>query len=76
MTFEKVKTVIVDTLNLDEDEITMEANLMEDLGVDSLDVVELVMALEEEFDMKISNEDASELKTVGAIVSYIDAHKA
>ena len=76
MTFDKVKDVIVDTLNLDAEDITLEASLTEDLEIDSLDVVELVMALEEAFDLKISNEEAKELTTVGAIVDYIDAKKA
>ncbi|MDO4478752.1 MAG: acyl carrier protein [Lachnospiraceae bacterium] len=76
MTFDKVKSVIVDTLNLDEEDITMEASLMDDLEIDSLDVVELIMALEEEFGLKIANEEAAELKTVGAIVEYIDAKLA
>jgi acyl carrier protein len=75
MTFDKVKDVIVDTLSCDADEIAMETSLTDDLGADSLDAVELNMALEEEFDIKIPDEALAELKTVKDIVEYIEAHK-
>lgn len=69
--FEKVKTVIVDQLGISEDEVTMEASFTDDLGADSLDTVELVMALEEEFNTEIADEDAEKLVTVKKTVEYI-----
>jgi acyl carrier protein len=74
-TFERVKKIIVDRLGVDESKITLEASFKEDLGADSLDVVELVMELEDEFDMEISDEDAEKISTVGEVVNYIDSHK-
>ncbi|WP_126426254.1 acyl carrier protein [Brevibacillus marinus] len=74
-TFERVKKIIVDRLNVDESKVTPEASFKEDLGADSLDVVELVMELEDEFDMEISDEDAEKISTVGEVVAYIDSHK-
>lgn len=76
MTFDKVRDIILDTLNCDADKITMEASLSEDLEADSLDAVELNMALEDEFEIEISDEKIAEFKTVGDIVKYIDEHKA
>jgi len=72
--FEKVKAIIVEQLGVDEDEVTMDASFIEDLGADSLDIVELVMALEEEFDMVIPDEDAEKIRTVGQAVKYIQDH--
>lgn len=72
--FEKVKAIIVEQLGVDEDEVTMEASFIEDLGADSLDIVELVMALEEEFDIVIPDEDAEKIRTVGQAVKYIQDH--
>ncbi|NGQ93890.1 acyl carrier protein [Brevibacillus sp. SYP-B805] len=74
-TFERVKKIIVDRLGVDESKITLDASFKEDLGADSLDVVELVMELEDEFDMEISDEDAEKISTVGEVVNYIDSHK-
>jgi len=71
MEFEKVKEIIVDQLGADEDAVTMEASFVDDLGADSLDVVELIMALEEEFDIEIPDEDAEKIGTVGDAVAYI-----
>ena len=71
---EKVKSIIVEQLGVDEGEVTMEAKFVEDLGADSLDTVELVMALEEEFNLEISDEDAEKITTVSAAVRYIDEH--
>jgi len=71
---EKVKHIIVEQLGVDEDEVKPEASFVDDLGADSLDVVELVMALEEEFGMEISDEDAEKLTTVKDAISYIDGH--
>ena len=64
MEFEKVKEIIVDSLSCDEDAVTLEANLKEDLDADSLDAVELIMAVEEEFDIEIPDDKATEIKTV------------
>ncbi len=71
---EKVKEIIVDQLGVDADEVTPEASFIEDLGADSLDTVELVMALEEEFNMEIPDEEAEKIKTVGDAIDYIKSH--
>jgi acyl carrier protein len=73
-TFERVKKIIVDLLGVDEDQITMEARFREDLEADSLDLVELIMAVEEEFDGQISDEEAQKLATVGDAVNYVTEH--
>lgn len=75
MVFEKVKEIIVDSLSCDESDVTLEASLKEDLEADSLDAVELIMAVEEEFDIEIPDEKATEIKTVKDIVDYIEANK-
>ena len=69
--FEQVKTILVDTLSVDEDKVTMTARLQEDLETDSLDLVELVMTMEEEFGVKISDEQAAEIKSVGDAVDFV-----
>ncbi len=69
--FEKVKRIIIDQLNVPEDSVTKEASFIDDLGADSLDVVELIMALEEEFDMEIPDADAEKIATVNNVVEYI-----
>ncbi|MDP4177415.1 MAG: acyl carrier protein [Bacillota bacterium] len=74
MIFDKIKKIIAEQLSVDEDEITLESSFMEDLGADSLDLVELIMALEEEFDTEIPDEDAEKISTVGNAVDYIKAH--
>jgi len=71
---EKVKHIIVEQLGVDEDEVKPEASFVDDLGADSLDVVELVMALEEEFGLEISDEDAEKLTTVKHAIDYISAN--
>ena len=71
--FERVTKVIVDRLGVDEGEVKLEASFRDDLGADSLDVVELVMELEDEFDMEISDEDAEKIATVGDAISYIES---
>jgi acyl carrier protein len=71
---EKVKHIIVEQLGVDEDEVKPDASFVDDLGADSLDVVELVMALEEEFEMEISDEDAEKLTTVKQAIEYIQAN--
>lgn len=73
MVFEKVKNVIVDQLGIDEAEVTMEANFTDDLGVDSLEIFEIVMSLEEAFEIEIPNEDIENIKDVKGIVKYIEA---
>lgn len=74
MIFEKVKSIIADQLGLDASEIKMESSFIDDLGADSLDIVELVMALEEEFDIEMPDEEAEKIKSVGDVVNYIKAH--
>ena len=74
MTFEEMKKIVVDTLNCDEDKVTMEASLTEDLEADSLDAVELNMALEDACGVSVSDEELAKLKTVGDIYNYITAH--
>ncbi len=71
---ERVKQIVAEQLGVDEDQVTGEASFMEDLGADSLDTVELVMALEEEFDIEISDEDAEKIQTVQDAVDYISEH--
>lgn len=69
--FEKVKKIIVEQLGVEEDEIAMESSFIDDLGADSLDIVELIMALEEEFDLEIPDSEAEKITTVGDAVEYI-----
>lgn len=71
--FEKIRQKIAEQLSIDEDEISMDSCFVDDLGADSLDIVELIMALEEEFDMEIPDEDAEKISTVGDVVEYIKA---
>jgi acyl carrier protein len=70
--YDKVKGIIVDQLSVEDGEVTMESAFVDDLGADSLDIVELVMALEEEFDIEIPDEDAEKIRTVGDTVKYIE----
>jgi acyl carrier protein len=72
---EKVKKIIIDQLGVDEAEVTAEAKFIDDLGADSLDTVELVMALEEEFGIEIPDEDAEKIATVQDAITYIREHK-
>ena len=73
MEFEKLKKIIVDVLNVDENEITMDTTFIDDLGADSLDVFQIIMGLEEEFDIEIPNEQAEKIVTVGEAVEQIKA---
>lgn len=73
MVFERIKAMIKSELNVPEEKITMESRLAEDLGADSIDAVELIMNLEEEFNLQVSDEDAQNLKTVGDLVKYIES---
>lgn len=69
--FDKVKEIIVDQLGVEEDQVTLEASFIEDLGADSLDIVELIMALEEEFGLEIPDDEAEKISTVSDAVDYI-----
>ena len=71
----RVKEIVCEQLGVSEDEVTPQASFIDDLGADSLDIVELVMALEEEYEMEISDEDAEKIKTVQDVVTYIEGHK-
>ena len=74
--FEKVKETIIEQLGVVDTAVTTEASFIDDLGADSLDIVELIMALEEEFDMEIPDADAEKIVTVGDVVEYIKEHVA
>jgi acyl carrier protein len=71
----RVKEIVCEQLGVSADEVTPEASFIEDLGADSLDIVELVMALEEEYEMEIPDEDAEKIKTVQDVITYIEAHR-
>ncbi len=71
----KVRSIIAEQLGVGEDEIKPESTFVDDLGADSLDIVELVMAMEEEFEVEIPDEEAENIKTVGDAVNYINTHK-
>ena len=70
---DKIKSIVVDQLGVDEDQVTEDASFVDDLGADSLDTVELIMAFEEEFDIEIPDEDAQKIKTVKAVIEYIES---
>ncbi|HET6381339.1 MAG TPA: acyl carrier protein [Candidatus Limnocylindria bacterium] len=74
-TFERLKKIIVEQLGVDEEEVTPQASFVEDLNADSLDLVELIMSLEEEFGMEISDEDAEKIQKVQDAVDYIEEHQ-
>lgn len=74
-TFERVKKIIIDRLDVEESDVRPEASFKDDLGADSLDVVEFVMELEDEFDMEISDEEAEKISTVQDVVDYIESHQ-
>ena len=73
--FEKIKKIVAENLNVEEESVTLEASFKEDLKADSLDLFEMVMALEEEFDMEIPSEDLEQLETVQDVITYIENHK-
>ena len=72
---EKIKSIVVDQLGVDEDQVTEDASFIDDLGADSLDTVELIMAFEEEFDVEIPDTDAEKIKTVQDVMDYIEAKR-
>jgi len=72
MIFDKVKSIIADQLDVEEDKITQNSNIQDDLGADSLDIVDLVMSFEDEFDIEIPDDQVENIKTVGDIVKYIE----
>ncbi|HGE72342.1 MAG: acyl carrier protein [Candidatus Poribacteria bacterium] len=73
---ERIKEIIMEQLGVDEDQITPEASFIDDLGADSLDTVELVMAFEEEFNIEIPDEDAEKIRTVQDVIDYLNSHQA
>ena len=73
---DKIREIIADQLGIDGDEVTPSASFIDDLGADSLDIVELIMAFEEEFDMEIPDEDAEKIQTVQNVIDYIKNHTA
>ena len=70
---EKIKSIVADQLGVDEDQVTEDASFIDDLGADSLDTVELIMAFEEEFDVEIPDEDAQKINTVKDVIEYIES---
>lgn len=72
MVFEKIRAILAEQLDVAEDEITMESNIGEDLGADSLDVVDLVMTIEDEFEIEVPDDQIENIKTVGDVVNYIE----
>jgi acyl carrier protein len=75
MVFEKIRALLSEQLDIEEDEITMESKLAEDLGADSLDVVDLIMAIEDEFEVEVLDEDIEKVVTVGDIVNYVSDNR-
>lgn len=72
--FERIQAIVADKLSIDEASVTMDASFIDDLNADSLDIVELIMALEDELDMEIPDEDVENFKTVGDVVNYVKTH--
>ena len=75
MIFDEIKDIIIDQLQVDESEVTMDTNLMKDLSADSLDAVEIIMAIEEEFGIEIPDEEAENFQTFGDLVKYVEENK-
>ena len=75
MVFEKIRDILCQQLDVEEEKITMESNITDDLGADSLDVVDLLMSIEDEFDMEIPDEKIEDVKTVGDLVGYIEHNR-
>ena len=74
MVLEKVKAILAEQFDVEEDTITADTELQDDLGADSLDVVDLLMSIEDEFEVEVPDEEIENIKTVGSLVSYIEAH--
>ena len=74
MLFDRVKTIVSEQLGVDEDEITMESNFLEDFGADSLELVDMMIALESEFEIEVPEEDIDEIETVADVISYLKNH--
>ena len=74
MLFDRVKKIVVEQLGVEEDEVNMESSFIDDLGADSLDIVELIMALEEEYDIEIPDGEAEKISTVNDVVEYIKSN--
>ncbi len=74
MVFEKIRDILAEQLDLEPDKLTMETDIAEDLGADSLDVVEMLMSIEDEFDVEIPDDAIDKLKTIGDVVEYIQEH--
>lgn len=72
MVFEKIRKILCEQLDLEEDDVTLESNIAEDLGGDSMDVVDLIMSIEDEFGIEVPDEEVENIKTVGDIVNYIE----
>jgi acyl carrier protein len=72
--FDKIKEIIVEQLGVDAEDVNMESSFIDDLGADSLDIVELIMALEDEYNIEIPDEDAEKIETVGDAIKYIEVH--
>ena len=75
MVFEKIKAILCEQLDVEEDQVTMDSSITEDLGADSLDVVDLVMSLEDEFDVEVPDDKVENIKSVGDIVKYIEENQ-
>ena len=75
MVFEKIRTLLSEQLDIEEDDITMDSKIADDLGADSLDVVDLIMAIEDEFEVETPDEDIENIKTVGDVVNYINDNR-
>ncbi len=74
MVFDKIKEIIMEQISVDEDAVTMDTHLMRDLEADSLDAVEIIMAIEDEYDIEIPDEDAEKFQSVGDLVRYVEEH--
>ena len=75
MIFDKIKDIIIDQLQVEESDVNMDTNLMKDLSADSLDAVEIIMAIEDEYGIEIPDEDAENIQTVGDLVKYVEENK-
>ena len=76
MVFEKIRVILCQQLDVEEEKITMESSITDDLGADSLDVVDLLMSIEDEFDMEIPDEEIENVKTVGDLVGYVESNNS